>query len=561
MIDLEAYSAMRLFIQRARQGQHHWFPTGSEVQAMARICRLVEGLPLAIELAASTVRQQSCFEIADEIEQGILALGTSASDLPARHQSMRAAIDHSWQLLSPDEQRMFPRLAVFQGGFDAAAALKVTNMPSAMLKRFVHKSLLRQSVQVDGISRYSVHGLVRQYGAEKLHEAGETVAIRDRHLRFFLQLAEDSEALLVGARKAEWLIRLTREHDNLRAALTWALESQQAELAMRLGGALGQLWYLHGAWSEGRSWLARALSSSDSSTSSVGRGRALLAAGRLAGYQSDYATAVCLLEESQAVFQALGDDLRVALVRQALAYIAQNRQEFQRAQLLWDEVLPVFQASGDPLRIGQALFGLGYVLLHQGDYERAAQLFDEGLLHYRAEGDKGQIGSALTFAGYLALLRGYFGQARSLSEEAMLLMREVGDKHGLAWTLRQLGDIAHAEGDDSSAVTFICDSLKLRWELRDPHGSAWSLEGLANIAYVRGQVEHAMRLWGQAEALREQVGVPLSRNEQKIRDHQVTRAREYLRDQRFELAWREGRQMLLKEAVAYALDVVTQCTG
>jgi predicted ATPase/Tfp pilus assembly protein PilF len=557
-MDLEAYSAVRLFTQRARQIQRRWVPAGSEAQAVARICRLVEGLPLAIELAASAVRERSCVEIANEIERGVHALARAAYDLPERHQSMRAALEHSWQLLCVEERCMFPRLAVFRGGFVAAAALDVAGTQPALLSRFVHRSLLRHSVQADGTSRYYLHELVRHYGGEKLREAGETVATRDRHLSFFLHLAEASEPLLTGPQKAEWLTRLEREHDNLRAALAWALESHQVESALRLGAALGQFWCLHGHWSEGRSWLARALAKSDPSSCSVGRGTALLAAGRLADYQSDYAAAISLLEESESVFRDLGDDLRVALAWQALAHIAHNRREFQRARTLWDQVLPVFRASGDPLRIGQALHGLGYVLLNQGDYERAAQLFDEGLLHYRAVGDRGQIGSSLTFAGYLAWLRGDFVRARALCEEATLLTREVGDKQGLAWALRQLGDVAYSEGDYDGATTYISESLKLRWELRDPHGSAWSLEGLADIARLRGQVERAVRLWGQAEALREHVGVPLARHERELRDGHVASARTYLGAERFEQAWGEGVRMSLEEVVEYALEADNQ---
>ncbi|HZG68515.1 MAG TPA: helix-turn-helix domain-containing protein, partial [Herpetosiphonaceae bacterium] len=314
----EDYSAVQLFVQRAQQLQRRWMPVGSEAQAVARICRLVEGLPLAIELAAAAVRERSCSEIARELESGLHTLATSARDVPERHRSMWAALEHSWQGLSEAERGVFPRLAVFRGGFEEAAAVEVAGASRDVLAALLAKSLVRHTAQPDGKYRHQLHELVRQYAGEKLRDVGESTATSDRHLDYYLNVAEAAAPRLVGPEQPAWLARLESEHENLRAALGWALETRQVERALRLAAALKRFWYFRGYWSEGRTWLARALAQSDPSVPSLPRACALFSAGELARYQSDYGAAIGLLKESEALFQALGDGLHRGLALQGL---------------------------------------------------------------------------------------------------------------------------------------------------------------------------------------------------------------------------------------------------
>ena len=549
----EAYSAVRLFVQRAQQTQRSWVPAGSEARAVARICRLVEGLPLALEMAAAAVRERSCDEIARDLEGGLRVLATRARDVPERHRSMWAALEHSWQRLSEAERTVFPRLAVFRGGFEEAAAVAVAGASRNTLDELLARSLVRHTAQPGESQRYLLHELVRQYAAEKLRDAGEHTATANRHLQYYLDLAEAAAPRLIGREQAAWVARMEGAHENVRAALTWALESRQVTLALRLAAALEQFWYLRGYWSEGRAWLTRALAQSDDSIPALARARALFAAGELARYQSDYGAAVALLTESEALFQELGDSLGRALVLQGMAYVAQHQSDWGRARTLWEQVLPVFRAHGEDWRTGLALDGLGYVLLNQGDAERAEQLFAEGLCFYRRVGDKGAIADSLTLSATVALQRGDLARARVLCTEGILLHREIGHKHGLAWALRLQGSITHELGDYDQAEANIAESLQVRYELQDAHGSAWSLEGLAELATVRGEPERAARLWGAAEALREAIGLPGPADDRVRYERSLAAARAQTSPDRFTAAWAEGRGMSLDAAVTYAL--------
>lgn len=552
--DLEAFDAVRLFIQRARQMQRRWTFTEDEALAVARICRLVEGLPLAIELAASAIRERSGREIARDLESSLRSLAFAAHDLPERHQSIWAALEHSWQLLSIEEQRVFPRLAVFRGGFQEEGAKSIAGVSTRMLGALAGKSLLRQTTEPDGTRRYRLHELVQHYAGEKLRDVGEEAHIQAAHLQYYLALAERAEPLLIGREQPVWLLRLESEHDNLRVALGRALTDGKIEAGLRLAAALERFWYLRGYWSEGRAWLARMLRAAETTRPSLTRGRALLAAGELAHFQSDYAAAAAAFAASKVIFQELGDDLQLAMAWQGMAFVARNQGDFEREQQLWEQILPVFRADGDPWNIGNALHGLGSAIHAQGDLKQASRLFDEGLSYYRSVGSIGAITSSLIFAARIAREGGELARARTLCEEGLQLAREIGNKHGMAWALRELGSIHLTAGDFSDAEAVIAESLQIRWELRDAHGAAWSLEGLAEVAYMRRLPVRAAWLWGQAEALRETVGAPMSPDERVLYEQQVASMRAALDEEQFAAAWAIGRRLKLAEAVANAID-------
>ncbi|MDP9316517.1 MAG: tetratricopeptide repeat protein [Chloroflexota bacterium] len=551
---LEDHSAVRLFVQRAQQVQRQWSPVKREMEAIIRICRLAEGLPLAIELAAAAVRDHSCVEIAHALERGLHALAVAARDTPERHQSIQATLEYSSRLLSMEERGLLARLAIFRGGFGEEAAVEVGDAAPTVLAALLAKSLVRQMVQVDGTRRYQLHALVLQYADEKLREAGEQIIMRDRHLHYYLQQIEVVEAQLYGREQARWLAHLEREHDNLRAALSWAIERGAVEHALRLAAALEHFWYLHGYWTEGRAWLARVLAQSDPAAPTQVRGCVLLAAGELADAQCDYPQAMAFYEESLTLFRELGDDLHIALAIQGLAHVALNQRNYEQARTLFEASLPLLRVNGNNLSIGRALHGLGDVLLMQGNLELAAARFEEGLGYYRAAGDQGAIAASLIYAGDVAHQRGDLSRARALCEEGLLLSRELGHKLGISWALGRLGAIMQDEGDYERAEACFGECLQVRHELRDTQGIAWALEGLAAVAAGRRQPERAAQLWGQAEALREAVGAPLSLTVRATYERHVMVARAEMDEDRFAVAWAAGQRMSLEQAIAYALE-------
>lgn len=560
---LEHYGAVRLFAHRAQQRQRRW-NLHDEAAAVVRITRLVEGLPLALELAAAAVSERTCAEIAADLEVGLPPAAPDAYDIPLRHRSIEAALDYSWRLLSDEQRRAFPCLAVFRGGFDEAAAVQIAETTPHMLTSLLHKSLLRQIRTKDGIRRYQVHELVLHYAEEKLRTADTPVSVQQRHLTYFLALAEQARSQLIGPHEQHWARHLEHDHDNLRAALRWALNNGQVEAALRLTTAMERFWYVQGYWSEGRSSLERALTLAARPSSPTpephAHGGALIAAANLASSQNDYPQAEQLFQDALTLFGNLGDDLQIARIQQGQATIALDQRDYDRAYALFERSLPVLRSHNDHHAIGRTLHGIGSILLMQGNLEAASTLFAEGAAHYRLTGDKGAIASALSFAAGVARRRGDLPQATMLCLEAIDLCRELGHKLGLAWALRYLGDIAQDKGDYDHAQTCYSESLRLRRELQDRQGVAWALEGLAEVACNRHQPERAAWLWGQAATLRTMTGAPLEDLELATYQQYVATARTQIDAVRFAAAWQAGSQMSLEDAVANALPENTTST-
>jgi len=316
---VEDYSAVALFLQRARQAHTHFTFGAAEKRAVVRICRLVEGMPLGIELAAAWVRALSCVDIADQIERSLGFLTTSSRDVPERHRSLEAVFDHSWRLLSTDERSVFRKLSVFRGGFQRDAAEQVAGARLPVLAALVDKSLLRRNAA----GRYELHELVRQYAEEQLREAGEMEQTRSCHLMFFLTLAEAAEPRLTSGERAGWLGDLDAEHDNLRTALAWSQTAAvDSELALRLAGALQWFWQLRDYVSEGRRWLASALARTEASVSTSAHAKALKGLGTLAWNQGDYVAAHLLLEKSVAMWRIVGNKQGLAHTLLAVGMVA-----------------------------------------------------------------------------------------------------------------------------------------------------------------------------------------------------------------------------------------------
>ncbi len=504
---VEDYSAVALFVQRARK-VHARFTFGeAEKLAVARICQLVEGMPLGVELAAAWVRALSCADIAQEIEQSLGFLTTSLRDVPERHRSLRAVFDHSWRLLSADERGVFRKLSVFRGGFGRDAAEQVAGATLPLLAAVVDKSLLRRNAA----GRYELHELVRQYADEQLREAGETEQTRDRHLAFFLALAEAAEPWLTSGERTRWLVALDAEHDNLRAALAWSqTEAAGSELGLRLAGALYWFWHLRDYASEGRGWLAGALAQIGASVRTPARAKALKGVGALAWSQGDYAAARSLLTESVAMWREVGNKQGLAHALLALGWVQRAQRNLTAAYALEAESMALFRELGDSWGLAFSLDSLGSVTRNQGDY----------------------------------------AAARALLEESAALFRELRDPWGLSLPLNHLGIVALAQGDYAAACARYMEGLMLRRDVGHSLHMADSLTNLAEVASVMGQPERAARLWGAAEALYDSIGA-IDAYMWPVDYDRAARAQRD--DAAFAVARAEGRAMTLEQAISYAL--------
>jgi predicted ATPase len=553
---IEIYSAVQLFLQRAGQVRRQ-FTLSGEARAVARICRLVEGLPLAIELAAAALRTRSCAAIASAIETSLSALTSQLRAVPERQRSMWATFEHSWRLLSEEEQQVFARLSVFRGGFEEDAASQVAQATPQLLAALVDKSLLRW----DAATRYDMHELVRQYAGEKLEQASETKQARDTHLSHYLALAEAAEPQLMGTDQIVWMDRLETEHGNLRAALRWTLEQGDSASALRLSGSIAKFWDVRGYWSEGRQWLEQALALShevDSSRSSAPTvrgwsGLALWRAGYLAWRQYDFTRARELLEQSLSLYRELDNRDGLANVLTNLGALAFEQGEYAAARALFEESLAVRRKLGKPYPISDSLLGLGLVAYHQGEYAAAQTLLEESLKLSRETGYELGTTYPLNALGNLANLQGDYATALTFYEECLTLRRELGYKRGVAATLADVANVWAKQGEYAAARALYEDSLTLYRELGNKRGVVSVLSGLACLAQIQGRLLTATRLLGVVEALLAQLRTRLDEPQYTDMEQTIATIHAQLDHTTFAAAWAAGQRMTLEQAIAFAL--------
>jgi tetratricopeptide (TPR) repeat protein len=492
--------------------------TNENAHTISEICQRLDGLPLAIELAAARVKLLSPESILRRLENRLKLLTGGPRDLPARQQTVRGTISWSYYLLNKEEQSLLNRLAVFTGGFTLEAAEAMCGVGSDVemevldgVSSLVDKSLLVQKDQPDGNSRFRMLEIVKEYSLERLEESGEAEAVRERHAGFFLILAEAAEPEFLAARQTEWLIRLEEEHDNLRSALRWSIE-HAPETALRLAGAIWRLWDRHGHLTEGSRWLGAVLEKT-SQTASPARVKALLGAGQMAWQLGDLEAARAFVEES----------------------------------------LRVGRETGDQLLIARACNGLGAVAMMQGDLAAARSLFEECLVVSREAGDKRMTAVALSNLGNVADEQGDSAAARPLCEEALALARQAGNKYMLTTNLHNLGSIAFHERDFMNSHRYHVECLTLAQELGDKRMITLSLNGFAALAAKSGAWEKSARLSGAAEAVRESLGYEPTPGSRNFRDQLLKEARAALGEQAFSQAIAEGRTLRVEEAVALAV--------
>lgn len=561
---LPEYSAVALFIQRAAAVKPDFELTEDNASAVTEICARLDGLPLAIELAAARVKLLPPSALRTRLASRLQLLTGGSRDLPARQQTLRGAIDWSHDFLNAAEQKLFRRLSVFTGGCTLEEVEAVCNTNSDLgldlldgMASMVDQSLVQQVEQLDGESRFVMLETIREYALEKLSASGEVAATKRAHAAYCLVLAEEGAAEGIDAEGTQWLDRFEIEHDNFRAALEWLIETRDADWGLRLGLALFRFWEMREHLAEGRDRLGKLLNLGGSTASpSKPRARALFAAGVLAGVQGDYASADSLIRESLQIARELDDKHAVAVSLNALAVHARDRGDIAASRSLFEESLVLWRECGDQLAVVRSLSNLANVVKLNGDFARARLLYEDCLSTFRELGDRTGIAWSLNYLGDVARDQGDTGAARALYEESLTTFRKLGDRWGIAGSLADLGNLARDQKNFEVAYSLYRESMRMFQELDHKRGIARILECFACSAAAQAAPERSLRLAGAAAALRQTLGAPLTPGEQPKLDRGLEPARQALSDAASGTAWLEGWALPFEKAVEEALRLL-----
>ena len=507
-------AAVELFLHRAQAISSDFHVTMENAADIAEICLRLDGLPLAIELAAARIKVFTPQALLARMDRRLQVLTGGARDLPLRQRTLRSTIAWSYELLPVEEQRLFHHLAVFVGGciLEAVEAVStaVGDTEAHILEgmvSLVDKSLLQQTGRDGEEPRFAMLETIREYGLEVLVSCGEAHDTHQAHAAYYLALVEQAEQELTGPQQLSWLERLEREHDNLRATIAWLVEHHEQEAALRLCGALWRFWWIRGYLSEGRTELTRALVGSRGVVAMPVRAKALHAAGELANMQGDFEEAEALCGESLALFRTLGDPRGSALSLSMLGYAAAwQRSDFATARALLEEAVTLFREVDDTYDITLALVILATVFLLQGEYERACTLVEEAMVLDREGGDSWRIANSLWLLGLVMFFQGDFTRAHALLEESLALARREGYTEALAYALFVSGQLSLQQGDVAMARLLLEESLALFKALGDRLNVAQSLAGLAMVSLMQGDYAVAHALLEESLALYKAVG-------------------------------------------------------
>jgi predicted ATPase/DNA-binding CsgD family transcriptional regulator len=603
--DLQALSqcaAVTLFVQRVQTRVPDFSLTSTNARAVAEICLRLDGLPLALELAAALSKLLPPQALLDRLSQRLALLTSHALDVPARQQTLRNTLDWSYDLLNAEEQRLFRRLSVFVGGclLQAAEAVCVRlpgdedpgthEAPFSILdtvSSLIDKSLVQQSEAEGGEPRLTMLETIREYGWECLQQRGETEVAQRAHALYFLTFAEEAASHLRGGQQGLWRGRLQREQENLRAALGFLIEQREAELAVQLGGALWLFWYMQGFFREGRNFLERALGLPHRGVRTEARARALCGAGACAFREGNYTVAATLLEESVASYQERNASLGLAQALLFLAMVRAYQRAHAEAERLLEQSMRLCREGGDRWLQGWVLDSaariawkrgdaqaarafleesaamarqinqnwalsssrqlLAAIALAQGEYGRASALAQEMLTITRQVGDKAHLFDALFTSGETALRLGDEEEALARYQQSLALAQETGDQANVSRVFARLGDIARQRGDDAAALALYQDSLSLARMFDEQQAAGKALLGLAHVSLARGQFRRAAHLFAAAEKQLDAMTEmdPIERAEYA---RGVAETRTHLGEQAFLKARDEGRSLPLERA-------------
>ena len=519
VVDMETISqfpALVLFAERARAVRSDFALNAENIQAVAVICSQLEGLPLAIELIAARVKTLSIDQIAARLDDRFALLTSGSRIAPSRQQTLRATLDWSHELLTEPERELFRQLSVFVGGFTLEALESVALLDSNQsildaLSRLVDKSLLL--VEQQDQPRYRFLEPIRQYARDKLNETRESNLIQDRHLNYYLRVAEEAEPYLFGVGQQDWKNRLELDHDNLRVALAWSLESNQIEAGLKLAGALAWFWHSKGHLNEGNLWLEKLLASGIGNQGRE-RAKALRASSILLTGTGDYIRAKAFAESSIKLYREIGDNPGAGLVLADLG-----------ASLHWD-----------------------------GKEEEAIESLEESLRLLRATGERWGIAYALLWLGDTWFRMGDIERAATTWEESLRLTQELGDPYLIAWSIGGLADVARLGAEYKRATGMFKKSLSLYQSSGNKVGPPFSMEALALVAVALGDAKRAARLWGAASAWREAIKEPLPLTYQRDYAPSIAQAQTQLGEEGYASAWSEGHAMSPEQAIALAFE-------
>jgi predicted ATPase/transposase/transcriptional regulator with XRE-family HTH domain len=605
---LAEVAAVDLFVRRALAVEADFALTDANARAISAICIQLDGLPLAIELAAARIKLLAPHALLARLGQRLTLLTAGGRDLPDRQQTLRAAITWSYDLLDAPEQALFRRFGVFVGGctLDAAEAICDSNHDLSIsvldgLASLMDQSLLRKVREPDSEPRLMMLETIREYALAQLELSGEADALRRRHAEYYLVLAQCADPELRGSEQSIWFNRLASENDNVRAALTWSQTTTgDAVLGLRLASALGWFWWVHGPYGEGRWWLERALACGGDAPPLV-RAQALFSAGRLAGRQGDLEHARTPAEEALTLFQGERYTEGTAFALHFLGSMAIGQGDWAAAQAQLEEARLLFEQVGNTWGATFSTGGLGELALHQGDYARATALFERTLALTRKMGDTRGIAFSLNFLAELASRQGDREQARALFEESLPFVRALEDKAGTAWALsglaeqarisrdyagatalleerlaldrdqgdiwgianalQNLGYIALHQGDTSLATARFVESLSQYQDLENDIGTVLCLAGLAGVAEAQRQPERAAQLLGAAAAAFETTNTSINPIDQVEYDHILATVQSHLDDAAIAAAWAAGRTFSLEQVSAEAVIPIRKSTA
>ena len=600
--ELINFEAVRLFVERAALALPGFELTPDNALSLAQICRRLDGIPLAIELAAARVKMLRVSQIADRLDDRFrLLTGGSRTALP-RQQTLRALIDWSWDLLTEPERDFLKQLAVFTNGWTLEAAEQVcagegieSDKILDLLAQLVNKSLVLVEREQGTETRYSLLETIRQYAREKLLETGNGPVSRDKHLLYFLGLADQTEIELHRRDQKRWLAQLETEHDNLRTALEWAIETRP-EAAIRLCFGLAEFWDIRGYLNEGRKWVTSVLQAAEELPPTLAYIEVLYGAAMLSARQGDVEQFQAFTEKGLEISQQIEYQRGIAKGFHGLGLI----QEYflgktEQADVFYADSLRIWREVGDKHGIGQALGPQAGGALRQQNYAEAERLFNESLSLFRQLGDHREIAGALGNLAEVALAQANHSRAEALASESLAIYRELEDKHGIATTLRTLGQTASLQPGTTSLAALFEESCRLFRELNDRGCLAltlatwgrenlavgdirhsqrmiWEglaltketgeseavvsvLEGAAEVLFGTARWQDSARLFGAAESYRESIHVFLSLREQAAHDQAVMVLRTQLDKETFDQAWAEGKRMALEQALDYALNL------
>jgi predicted ATPase len=511
---LEHNAAIQLFIDRARAVRPGFSLNPDSAPIIAEICARLDGLPLAIELAAARSKILSPHMLLERLRQNREVLKSSARDMPERQQTLHNAIKWSFDLLDDDAQLLFRRLAVFAGGWTLDMAETVCNGDGTLqdkvfdnIATLLDNSLIRSVEVAHGEPRFSMLQTVREYAGQRLLESGETAQVQRWHADSFLALAEQANRYARTINQREWIDRLEAEYDNLRAAHEW-LNAQPDRLPddLRLSGVMFLYWFSRGRWTEGRQWLDESLERPLPGGMSPQRAQVLNCAALLAVQQSDSVKAKACLNESIPYARQVGDRLNLAYGLSILGIDLQAQGDFQKARALHAESIALFRALNDQWGLGFVLYLDGMAAYWDGGYAAARAAYEESIIAFRAIGDKWRAAAPLGRLGDLEFRQGHGAEARRLYLESLALFRESRDKSGIATSLNPLGAVALKDGDLDLAQAYYEESLAITQELGDKQGMAWACVGLGNVAHRRCDFVQAESLLQRSLPLLSDVG-------------------------------------------------------